>query len=115
MKIYVGIPGSKEFYLKEESFRYFYDFTIPRLKICIEYNGEHVHPNPEWLEEDIERWNKWRHFYSHSSSDVIYKKDKNKIDEIINCGYKTLIIWFETNIDKNIYLCKKFILDNLNK
>jgi hypothetical protein len=47
LKIYVGIPGSKEFYLKEESFRYFYDFTIPRLKICIEYNGEHVHPNPE--------------------------------------------------------------------
>lgn len=50
-QIKVGIKGSREWCLsskKENNIQrvYFYDFTLPELKLIIEYNGEAYHPNP---------------------------------------------------------------------
>ncbi|MDY0215272.1 MAG: hypothetical protein RBS24_07175 [Bacilli bacterium] len=50
-ELHVGIKGSKEWCLNGKKDKdiekvYFYDFTIPKFKIIIEYNGETYHPNP---------------------------------------------------------------------
>ena len=37
--VYIGIDESNEYFLRDGKSIYFYDFTIPSLKIIVEYNG----------------------------------------------------------------------------
>jgi len=111
-EIYVGIPNSKEWTLKINSFEkwgFIYDFTIPKLNIIIEYNGEAFHPNPIWLEEDLEKWNAWKHPYSKKSANVIYSQNTKKIQYAKENGFNVLEIWSSTSHIKNIQKCKDFI------
>lgn len=58
-EIYWGIRGSQEYFLydKETKKIFFYDFTVPSAKIILEYHGKRYHPNPNWCEEEWEKWN----------------------------------------------------------
>ena len=113
--IKVGINGSREWCLstkKKDSEQnvFFYDFTIPKFKLIIEFNGEKYHPNPEW---PIEKWLKWCNPYTKESADIVFKKDKNKIDFAKNKSYNVLEIWSSDSLEYNINKCKNFILGEI--
>ena len=46
-------PKTKEFgkYCKESKRYYFYDFVLPDIKLCIEFNGDYFHANPKFFKE----------------------------------------------------------------
>lgn len=108
-KCFLYTEGSKEFILKDESLGhcYFYDFTIEDLKLIFEYNGEHVHPNPDW---DKEKWNSWRHCYSRKTADEIYSKYKIKIRFAEQNGYKIIQLWSSTPKKENKQIIRDEIL-----
>lgn len=66
--IYFGINGSREFFIRrpniKENSGMFYDFTIPKLNIIIEYNGTFWHPRE-------------KHNWSNSFVDFDYAKAKD--------------------------------------
>lgn len=74
---------------------YLYDFVIKNYGVCIEYNGEHVHPNKDVL--SINEWKKWKCTWSNVSADVKYAYDIEKHNEIIKTGYDVYVVW-----DKNV-------------
>lgn len=99
-KCFLYTEGSKEFILKDKSSGhcFLYDFTIEDLKLIFEYNGEHVHPNPDW---DKERWDSWRHCYSKKTADEIYSKYKIKIRFAEQNGYRIVQLWSSTSKKEN--------------
>jgi hypothetical protein len=71
-KIYLGISGSREYFIRDESLLKnggkFYDFTISCINLIIEYNGTF------WHAREIENWkNPWTDYQS-SINDDLYKK-----------------------------------------
>ncbi|MFA5396911.1 MAG: hypothetical protein WC346_12960 [Methanogenium sp.] len=91
--------------------RYFYDFTIPKIHIIIEYNGCKFHPHPEMNEKD---WKNWKTPYGKSADDV-FSYQKNKIAIAEKSGLNVLEIWSSDSVSENIKKCKEFIIDNENK
>jgi hypothetical protein len=111
-EIYVGIKDNQEYFLnakKELDTFYWYDFTIPKLKVIIEYNGEIFHPNPIWLKENIEKWNTWKSPYSRENANTVYKKNQDKINFAEKRGFNILEIWSSDSVKNNLQKCKTFI------
>lgn len=69
---------------------YFYDFVIPELKICIEYNGVKFHPK--------EGDETWRGLFGETYE---YKLnyDKRKIKVIEDCGYTVVVVWEDDDLN----------------
>lgn len=107
--IYWGITGAKEYYLSDTSTIFFYDFTIPKLRKIIEYNGTAFHPNPKW---PIDKLNNWSCPFSKLSAN-----DKLRIDEI-KCnlaktrGFDIISIWNDDLPDLTFLI--NFIYDKRN-
>ena len=74
LEYYLGVNQNHEYFLIDSTntIRY-YDFTIPSLKIIIEFNGVHFHPNKAVLSE--KEWNDWRTPITHNTADEIYRID----------------------------------------
>lgn len=89
-KLYIGVPGNKEYYLysKENQRIFFYDFTIPDLKLIIEFNGQ-SHP-PANL--DILEKNKWRCPYRGISHEEASKLDELKLAVANKRGFKVISV-----------------------
>ena len=85
--------GEEEFCKWDSEYKrpYFYDFVIPDIYLCIEYNGLKFHPK----EGDIQ----WIGLYGDTYEYKI-QYDKRKLEVIENCGYKTLVIWEDDDLDK---------------
>lgn len=85
--------GEEEFCKWDSEYKrpYFYDFVIPDIYLCIEYNGLKFHPK----EGDIQ----WIGLYGDTYEYKI-QYDKRKLEVIKNCGYKTLVIWEDDDLDK---------------
>lgn len=67
----------------------FFDFVIPELKLCIEFNGDVFHANPDmYTSEDTPN-----PFVKDLTSEEIWKYDSIKNNEIINRGYNIIIVW----------------------
>lgn len=104
------LPHTKEFgkYVKK---RYcFYDFVIPKLKFCVEYNGNYYHANKRmYSENDV--------ILGKKANDI-WADDKEKIDFIRNKGFDTWIIWeYDYKKAENFYKTKilQYILNkNIN-
>ena len=83
--IYLGVNGSREFFIKDNSVQYntgkFYDFTIKSLKIIVEYNGIYWHPRK------IEEWRNPADYNTALDADL-YKEKLAK-----NFGMDYYIIW----------------------
>lgn len=90
--IYWGISGSTEFFLHEKynSKIFWYDFTIPKLNLIIEFHGTRYHPNPTWSKY---RWSKWDLFGVSADEKRSYDLFKKTVAE--NKGYTLLEIWSE--------------------
>jgi hypothetical protein len=84
-------PKCNEYMLTDEENgrAYFYDFTIPELKYCIEFNGDLFHANPKlFCESDTPN-----PFDKSLTSEDIWKFDKHKNDLIIKNGFDLDIVW----------------------
>ena len=67
----------------------FFDFVIPELKLCIEFNGDVFHANPDmYISDDTPN-----PFIKDLTSEEIWKYDSIKNNEIINRGYNIIIVW----------------------
>lgn len=98
--------GKELFLIDSDNNIYFYDFCIPDLKFIIEYNGSHIHPNKNKLNEN--EWKNWKSAYSKESADLIYKKNMHKLNLAKNNGYKIYEIWDNDNRFNSIeFICKK--------
>lgn len=85
---------------------YFYDFVIPELKLCIEFNGDYWHCNP----------NKYNPLYEHKQSGLlakdIWENDKIKIETIKEQrGYDVIVIWESDDFAASL----KFIMEKINE
>lgn len=97
-EIYWGISGSKEYFLynKDSKKVFFYDFTIPSLKIIIEYHGKRYHPNPKW---DQEKWDKWDFMGLNAKEKRDMDVYKNKVAE--DYGFEVIEI-FSDEVNESI-------------
>ena len=87
--------GEQEFckWDSENKRPYFYDFVIPELKLCVEYNGVKFHPR----EGDVEWVGLFGETYEYKLN-----YDKRKIKVIEDCGYNVIVVWEDDNLDKKI-------------
>lgn len=97
-EIYWGISGSKEYFLYNKDLKkvFFYDFTIPSLKIIIEYHGKRYHPNPKW---DQEKWDKWNFMGLNAKEKRDMDVYKNKVAE--DYGFEVIEI-FSDEVNESI-------------
>jgi len=79
----------------------FFDYVIPELKFCIEFNGDVFHGNPKLYEADDYP----NPFEKTLKASNIWKTDKIKEYELIKEGYVIIHIWeldYNTNKEKVI-------------
>lgn len=93
--IYWGVGHSNEWFINYNDMSLFYDFTIPKLKLVIEYHGIKFHPNEN--DDTVDRKN-WKCLYSGLSFDDKLKKDNLKKDIIINNGYTYIDVFSNENL-----------------
>lgn len=90
---------------------YFYDFSIPSLKIIIEYNGSAFHPNLDKITPDeIE---KWICPFSKQNAMEKYNYDNTKNNFARSLGYDLMIVWdndeYNSKLEKSIKLIENKI------
>ncbi len=93
--IYWGVGHSNEWFINCNDMSLFYDFTIPKLKLVIEYHGIKFHPNEN--DDTVDRKN-WKCLFSGLSFDDKLKKDNLKKDIIINNGYTYIDVFSNENL-----------------
>lgn len=94
---FVGDLEKKEFFIKEDK-KYFYDLTIPSLNLIFEYNGSHVHANPNW---DPEKLASWKHKYTGKNAIDVINEDNKKIEIAKKYGFDIYVLWDSDDIDYN--------------
>ena len=101
------LPLTKEFGKYGNNRYNYYDFVIPSLKFCIEFNGNYWHANPELYEAN--------HIFSYwdnkMTAQEVWNKDKLKYDILINEGFNVNIIWEKNYRDNK----EKIINEYVNK
>jgi very-short-patch-repair endonuclease len=112
-ELYHGKGVNKEYslYNKNKKKLYFYDFTIPKKRIILEYHGETFHPNPKMNDEEFK---KWKQPFSNLPADICLSKDLTKQSYAEQQGFNVFVIYSSfTNeeisdiIDQIITLCKE--------
>jgi len=99
---YMGIEGNKEFYISDkESKINFYDFTLPKKKIIIEFNSCAWHPK--------EGQQDWTSIHSNITYEEALNNDKLKIAKAERHGFNVLVIWDDISIEENVRKCIDFI------
>ena len=89
-------PYTKEFFLMTPNKKfYLYDFCIKELNLIFEFNGSHVHANPEWPEEKLKYW---RHCFTKETAEDNIKNYNQKILAAKEQGFDVIVIW---DSDKN--------------
>jgi very-short-patch-repair endonuclease len=90
LKLFYGWNINKEFFIRNSTNIYFYDFTILGLKIIIEYNGVRFHAK----EGDIN----WKSPFGVTYEQSLEKdKIKNKLVE--DNGFELIIVWSDSNLN----------------
>lgn len=113
IRIYLGIDGNNEYFLRDGNSILFYDFTIPEIKLIVEYNGSKFHPNKNLLTE--EELANWKSLFSNEDAGTVIAKDiaKKKIAE--HHGYTLLTVWDTDNIENSIKQIENLIEERLNE
>jgi hypothetical protein len=86
---------------------YFYDLSIPALKIIIEYNGSTFHPDISRLNE--KELTDWKCPLTKLTGPEKYKKDKEKNDFAKSLGYDLVVVWDHEEFDYKSKKCKELI------
>jgi len=91
IEYYVGCDNNTEFFLASGTeYFYSYDFCIPSKKLIIEFQGEHVHPNPKMPKHE---WVKWVHCWSKKTADECRQEDMKKIHLAESKGFKIIEVF----------------------
>lgn len=100
-------PGG-EYFFRDESNIYFYDFMIRPLGLIFEFNGEHVHPRKDKLTQ--QQWVQWKHAFCKYSADEAWKKWQDKKICAEKNGYSIIELWSkdENNFEKATQLLKEY-------
>ncbi|NBR07287.1 MAG: hypothetical protein EBT92_16195 [Planctomycetes bacterium] len=101
---FFGHGENREFYLYDRYSKsmYFYDFTIPKLKVIVEFNGETWHPRKEDVSwKPISCVNKTR-------DELIDKEDRKDL-LAKEFGFSILKLWDSTSESDNVELAFDFI------
>jgi hypothetical protein len=112
VKIYLGIEGNHEYFLRNDKSIVFYDFTIPEINVIIEYNGSKFHPNQTLLTEEELKY--WTSLFSNESAETVLAKDlaKRKIAE--NNGYTVITVWDTDNKYETVKNLRQVIQERLD-
>ena len=97
--IYLGKDNKNEFFLRDGNEIFFYDFTIRRKKIIIEYNGVTFHPKNENSE--------WINPFNNEDAKTAFERQRRKIELAEKNGFKVLEL--RSDETGNIEKCIKFI------
>lgn len=103
---------TSEWFLRNGEKLFWYDFTIPKLKIIIEFNGEHIHPNQNW-DEEIKK--SWKHAYTKQSFEEVQLYDTCKLKTAKDKGFDVYVIWSKSNLDEEIIKMEERINDRFNQ
>lgn len=107
------LPKTYEYFIHADRV-FFYDFVIPELKICVEFNGDIFHANPE-LYKPEDRPNPYSR---HLTAQDIWNFDKMKNDHIISDGFDLEIVWekdYNKNLESEIERIVNAIKDKYNR
>lgn len=89
--IYFGINGSKEFFIRHKGNQNagrFFDFSIPKLNIVIEYNGTYWHPKTK---------DTWKNSFISYDDAIVVEIEKEKLCE--SGGYTLIKVWDDDSLD----------------
>jgi len=108
LEYYIGVGDKNEYFLlnKLTNNLFWYDLTIPDLRIIVEYNGCKWHPKSE---SDV-----WDNPFKLDKSQLL-NKDKLKIQTAIDYGFDVLILWSDSLVDINSDKCYEYVLNKLKK
>ena len=111
IKYYIGYKSNVEFSLERyNTKKFYYDFTIPDLKLIFEYNGCHVHPYVNLNKKDLRNW---KCVYTDKNYKTVLKKETEKKMLAIKNGFKVIDIWDNEDELKNIEKVYNTIMENL--
>jgi very-short-patch-repair endonuclease len=96
------------FYDKTDFKAYLYDYVILDLKLCIEFNGDIYHANPEkYTPSHVFGYP----YYGLSAKDI-WDRDNKKNDKIRGRGYDVIVVWeadYRNNKEETILKCVEYI------
>jgi len=92
---------------------HFYDFTIPELKIIVEYNGITFHPNKQTLTEH--EWNIWFSPYSRMAANTVHACDCLKIEKAKNKGFDVITVWSTDGMNEKFNEINELIQNKICK
>lgn len=82
---FIGVDGNKEFFIKHGDDMFFYDLTIPKLNIIIEYHGNAFHPDLRMGEKYLKEW---KQAYTSKTWESVYFQDERKRVAAESVGWK---------------------------
>jgi very-short-patch-repair endonuclease len=100
-------------YNKELKKPFFYDFSIPKIKIIIEYNGSIFHPNPEFFDDT--NLHEWKCPYTKLNGLEKKEMDLLKNNFAIQLGYDVIVIWDTDEIKSKLIHCLEIIYKKYTK
>ena len=95
--IYYNTKNNKEYFIKIKNTYYLYDYVIPSIRLCIEFNGNYWHMNPEMYDKHDKCIGK--------TAEQIWKQDAEKIKAIKQRNFDVIIVWekdYINNKDKTL-------------
>lgn len=101
--------GDNEYFIYDSTVKrvFFYDLIFRKERICVEFNGSHVHPNREALDDT--QWEKWTQPFTKESAQVCFQRDKIKIESAQRKEFEVFIVWDSDNKEsKFLEILKKF-------
>ena len=81
-------PKCTEYHIIHNGKTYFYDFVIPELKYCIEFNGDTFHANPKFFKSS----DKPNPFINHTALEI-WENDKIKYNILKSKGFSIDFVW----------------------
>jgi hypothetical protein len=109
-KIYLGVDDNVEYFLRADKTLFFYDFTIPELKLIVEFNGSAWHPNTALLSPT--QLQEWTGIFTETTADAILAKDYAKKKVAESYGYTVIVIWDTDEVSESINKIEKIIEGN---
>lgn len=106
--VFLGVGGSKEYFIKNDTYVNFYDFTLPQLNIMIEFNGIAYHPRTRSQKT-------FNHVFNEFTCEKLYDDYEDKKELAKNGGFSLLVIWSDESVENNLSLCKDFILETIKQ
>jgi hypothetical protein len=105
-EIYFGIDGSREFFIRDNSKIInqgrFVDFCIPKLKLCIEYNGTFWHARDR---------NEWKNPFIDFEQSIMKDEKLKLLCE--DRGFDLVVVWSDEDKNSSIDKIRKIVYDKI--